>query len=122
MYPLKYCRALWILKISPKSRVSSFSILCPTTRYEQTGQNCTLEDVAKEISTRLGKQVVCKPVSSEEVLPKSTLQHVELLSDLVTEGMDRMLYYYNRSLNILRWVLGRGPTTWAALLCRDIQG
>ncbi|GBE77182.1 NAD(P)-binding protein [Sparassis latifolia] len=119
------------LDLQDLAEVARLVILDPVphnrARYELTGQNCTLEDITKEISTRLGRQVVCKPVSREEVLlPKSTLQHAELLSDLAVEGMDRMLYYYDKrgipgNYNVLRWLLGREPTTWADLLRRDIQ-
>lgn len=64
-------------------------------RYELVGQNYTFQDVAKEFSYRLGKEVVCKRVTREEAAARGAL-HLRAQRDYALEALDRMLYYYDR--------------------------
>ncbi|KZT71796.1 NAD(P)-binding protein [Daedalea quercina L-15889] len=85
------------------------------SRYELCGQNCTIEDVARELSAHIGKKIAIKNISSEEALA-----HFGQSGGYGVEAGDRMLYYYNKrgipgNTNVLRWLLGREPTTWKAL-------
>ncbi|KAL6303958.1 NAD-P-binding protein [Sparassis latifolia] len=89
-------------------------------RYELVGQNCTFEDVAKEISKHTGKKIICAPIAREAIV--STVKY----GQYAQEALDRMLYYYDTrgipgNNNVLRWLLGHEPTTWGALLRRDLK-
>ncbi|OCH93995.1 NAD-P-binding protein [Obba rivulosa] len=96
-------------------------------RYDLVGQNCTYEDVALELSSYLGKTIPCEQVPRDQAVKKA-LGHVKIHGDdYAAEALDRMLYYYDKrgipgTSNITRWLLGREPTSWAALIRRDLQG
>lgn len=92
-------------------------------RYELVGQNCTFEDLARILSAHLGHKVTVKRINREDVV---TGMHVVTQGDYAVETLDRMLYYYDRrgipgNNNVLRWLLGRAPTTWEGLLKRDLS-
>lgn len=92
-------------------------------RYELVGQNCTFEDVADAFSSYLGREVICEQVPREQAV--SGLGHLNVQGDYAAEALDRMLYYYDKrgilgNSNVLRWLLGREPTTWASMLRRDL--
>ncbi|KAI9001261.1 NAD(P)-binding protein [Trametes punicea] len=94
-------------------------------RYELVGQNCAYDDVAKEISAQTGKQIKVELVPRDQILGKSDV-HMRLAEDYAKEGMDRMLYYYDKrgipgNINTVRWLLGREPTSWAGRIRRDLQ-
>jgi len=91
-------------------------------RYELVGQNGTLEDVAREVSSHLGREITCNPVPREVVIEHG-LHGAQ--DDYAAEAFDRMLYYYEKrgipgNSNVLRWLLGREPVTWAAFLQREL--
>lgn len=92
-------------------------------RYELVGQNCTFEDLARILSAHLGHEVTVKRINREDVV---TGMHVVTQGDYAVETLDRMLYYYDRrgipgNNNVLRWLLGRAPTTWEGRLKRDLS-
>jgi len=96
-------------------------------RYDLVGQNCTYEDVAREVSSYLGKRIPCEQVPREQALQR-TLGHVkiDIQGHYAAEALDRMLYYYDKrgipgNPNITKWLLGREPTTWAELIRRDLN-
>ncbi|KZT07064.1 NAD-P-binding protein [Laetiporus sulphureus 93-53] len=94
-------------------------------RYELIGQNCTQEDVARELSSHLGRQIKCELVPREQILDRGVFAFT-LQGDYAAEALDRMLYYYDKrgipgNNNVLRWLLGREPTTWTALIRRELQ-
>ena len=60
-------------------------------RYELSAQNCTLEDVARELSTHVGKSITVEKVSTEKALA-----HVKVSTSYGVESVDRMLYYYDK--------------------------
>lgn len=106
-------------------------------RYEVVGQNLTLEDVARVVSTSAGKEVVCHQVPRDQIIPKSIID-VKVQGPYMQEGLDRMLYYYDTrcvwlffiscifahvqrrgipgNSNNVRWLLGREPRSWEVLV------
>ena len=64
-------------------------------RYDLVSENATFEDVAREISKAAGKSIRVEPISREQMLGRAAT-HLSLASDYATEGMDRMLYYYDK--------------------------
>ncbi|KAH9935772.1 NAD-P-binding protein [Fomitopsis serialis] len=85
-------------------------------RYELVGENCSMEDIARKLSAHLGKEIAVQ---------KAT-EHPKLPSGYMVETMDRMLFYYDRrgipgNNNVTRWLLGREPTTWKALIQREAK-
>ncbi|KAI0663105.1 NAD(P)-binding protein [Cubamyces menziesii] len=94
-------------------------------RYELVGENCTYEDVARLISAHTGKQIKIVLVPREKIIGSSDI-HVAFPDDNSVEGLDRMLYYYDKrgipgNSNTVRWLLDRDPTSWAARIRRDLQ-
>ncbi|KAJ3543516.1 hypothetical protein NM688_g5845 [Phlebia brevispora] len=103
------------------AEVARLVILDPAShnraRYEIVGQNITLEDVAKIISTCAGKPVECRQVPRAEAVPRGLVPIHGAQGAYAKEGLDRMLYYYDTrgipgNNNTVRWLLGRQPTTW----------
>jgi len=92
-------------------------------RYELLGCVGTYAEVAKTLSKKSGKTVTVKQVPVEDVAARAnTTGH-----PYFTEGMKRMLFYYNtRGLtgnpNVLRWLLGKNPSTWDDYLNRVLPG
>ena len=68
-------------------------------RYELVGENCTFEDVARYISKQTGKETTVEPISRDQVVGRGAT-HVNVVSDYTAEGLDRMLYYYDKRQEI----------------------
>ena len=64
-------------------------------RYELAGENCTFEDVARYISEQTGKAIKVEPISRDQVVGRGAT-HVNVTGEYGAEGLDRMLYYYDR--------------------------
>ncbi|KAI0771926.1 NAD-P-binding protein [Trametes elegans] len=117
------------LDLEDLAAVARLVILDPSphtrARYELVGQNCTYEDIAREITAQTGKQVKVEHVQREKVLGVYAA-HLHLTTPYGVEGLDRMLYYYDRrgipgNSNTVRWLLGREPTSWAGRISRDLR-
>ena len=68
-------------------------------RYELVGENCTFEDVARYISEQTGKEITVESISRDQVVGRGAT-HVNVVSDYTAEGLDRMLYYYDKRQGI----------------------
>ena len=64
-------------------------------RYDLVSENATFEDVAREISKAAGKEIKIETISRDQILGRSAM-HVNVSSDYATEGLDRMMYYYDK--------------------------
>jgi len=117
------------LDLADLAAVARLVLLDPTphnrARYELVGQNASINDVARYISEHLGRKIEATLVPRDKVL--AAMPHaLHLEGEMEKEGLDRMLYYYDRrgipgNNNVLRWLLGREPTDWPTLLKRDLQ-
>ena len=65
-------------------------------RYDLVGENATFEDVAREISSAVGEGV-----TQDQILGKGAL-HLTTLVDCQVEGLDRMMFYYDKRWNIVQ--------------------
>ena len=64
-------------------------------RYELVGENITLEDVAKTIGKCAGKTIPAEQVPRDQVVPRS-LVPAKAQGAYAKDGLDRMLYYYDK--------------------------
>jgi nucleoside-diphosphate-sugar epimerase len=110
-------------------------------RYELVGENRTLEEVATLMSEALGKKVEAFVTPRHEAVEKfSKEKGITTLNG--KDNFERMLFYYDKryadtslahtradfflcrgipgNTNILRWLLGREPTTWKQLIERAL--
>ncbi|EJF62915.1 NAD(P)-binding protein [Dichomitus squalens LYAD-421 SS1] len=117
------------LDLQDLAEIARLVILSPgqhnRARYDLVGENATFEDVAREISTAAGKDIKIESILRDQVMSKGAT-HLNIASDYGTEGLSRMLFYYDRrgipgSNNIARWLLGREPTSISGRIRRDIQ-
>ncbi|TFY76903.1 hypothetical protein EWM64_g7113 [Hericium alpestre] len=89
-------------------------------RYELISVNGTYHDVAKAFTACAGKEVKCMQVEPEVAL--KPFEARGMIRDLwVRDALGRMFAYYNEhglpgSPNILRWLLGREPSTWPDMI------
>ncbi|KAJ3009159.1 hypothetical protein NUW54_g2883 [Trametes sanguinea] len=87
------------LDLEDLAAVARLVLLNPTehnlARYELVGENCTYEDVARAISAQTGQQIKVELVPRDKIVGKSDV-HMNLSGDYAREGMDRMLYYYDK--------------------------
>lgn len=89
------------LDLDDLARVARLAILDPEAhgraRYELVGENCTYEDVAKEIEKQTGRAVRIEGVPREEVARLGgTHISASLATTYAVEGLGRMLYYYDK--------------------------
>ncbi|OBZ76940.1 NAD(P)H azoreductase [Grifola frondosa] len=86
------------LDLQDLAAVARLVILDPAShnraRYELVGQNATFEDIAREISSYVGKEIKCEQISREQAVSMG-IAPVKLRSDYAVEGLDRMFYYYD---------------------------
>ena len=91
------------LDLEDLAAVARLALLDPAAhnraRYELVGENCTLEDVARYISQQTGKEITVEPISRDQVVGRGAT-HVNVVSDYTAEGLDRMLYYYDKRQGI----------------------
>ena len=95
MYP-KPASAMYIC--SPAAALGTLSVRTVSGRGmsgNMVSENATFEDVAREISKAAGKSIRVEPISREQMMGRAAT-HLSLASDYATEGMDRMLYYYDK--------------------------
>ncbi len=87
------------LDLEDLAAIARVVLLDPVThnraRYELVGENCTFEDVARYISEQAGKDITVEPISRDQVLRRGAT-HVNIAGDYGVEGLDRMLYYYDK--------------------------
>lgn len=86
-------------------------------RYELLGCVGTYNEVAEIMSKKMGKSIEIERISMEQAAARLGPH------PYTQEAMRRMLYYYDirgltGSPNILRWLLGRAPSTWEDYLDR----
>jgi hypothetical protein len=87
--------------------------------YELVGQTCTHEDIARDIGIYSNKsEVECVRIDRRDFVGDDGANEYE------ADVMERTLLYYERrgvtgNSNILRWLLGRAPTTFSVMLHRD---
>ncbi|KAI0650086.1 NAD-P-binding protein [Trametes meyenii] len=117
------------LDLEDLAAVARLVILDPAphnrARYELVGENCTYEDVARTIAVQMGKDAKVEQVPRGRILGRGAT-HVQISNDYGQEGLERMLFYYDKrgipgNNNTVRWLLGREPTTWADRVRRDLQ-
>jgi len=89
-------------------------------RYELLGCLGTYNEVAEIMSKRVGKSIAVERVPVEEAAARMSSHPYS------QEASRRMLYYYDTrgltgSPNILRWLLGRDPSTWDTYLDRALD-
>ncbi|RPD61862.1 NAD-P-binding protein [Lentinus tigrinus ALCF2SS1-7] len=116
------------LDLEDLAAVARLVLLDPAThnraRYELVGENCTFVDVARYISEQAGKEIKVEPILRDQALRKGAT-HVTVAGDYGAEGLDRMLYYYDKrgipgNSNTVKWLLGREATTWPGRIRRDL--
>ena len=64
-------------------------------RYELAGENCTFEDVARYLSEATGKAIQVERIGMDQVVGRGAI-HVNFADSYGLEGLDRMMYYYDR--------------------------
>jgi len=89
-------------------------------RYELLGCVGSYNEVADIIGKKIGKSVKVEQIPAEQAAAASTSHPYS------QDAMKRMMYYYNtRGLtgnsNVLRWLLGREPSTWNEYLDRVLK-
>lgn len=88
------------LDLQGLAEITRFVILDPKrhnrARYDLVGENATFEDVAREISSAVGKEI-----TQDQILGKGAL-HLTTLADCQVEGLDRMMFYYDKGWNIVQ--------------------
>ncbi|TFY83144.1 hypothetical protein EWM64_g867 [Hericium alpestre] len=98
-------------------------------RYELVGVNCTYADVAQALTIYSlehgGEPVECVRVPKEVAL-KAMEDRGVIRDDFGRRALEVMFDYYDTrgipgSTNILRWLLGREPTTWEGLIKRELD-
>ncbi|TFY51609.1 hypothetical protein EVG20_g10922 [Dentipellis fragilis] len=96
-------------------------------RYELVGQNLTYDEVA-QVFTKFNKTRGGPAVESVKIEQEAFFARFEVggrrLESWTKNAFHRMMTYYDErglpgSTNILRYLLGREPTTWKALLERE---
>ncbi|KAI0089559.1 NAD-P-binding protein [Irpex rosettiformis] len=117
------------LDLEDNAAIASLILLDPTphnrARYELVGENTTLEDVAKLLEDISGKSITCEPLAREQLIA-SIAKKGGPEAENFAEGLDRMLYYYDKrgipgNPNTVRWLLGREPTSWRAVIERALK-
>ena len=89
--------------------------------YQLVGQTCSHEDIARDIGVYSNKaEVECVRVDRRDFVGDGSANEYE------ADVLDRVLLYYERrgvtgNSNVLRWLLGRSPTTFSVMLHRDYQ-
>ncbi|CDO74008.1 hypothetical protein BN946_scf185043.g57 [Trametes cinnabarina] len=87
------------LDLEDLAAVARLVILNPAphnrARYELAGANRTYEEVAREISAQARKQITVELIPRGNIIGKSDI-HMKLADDYSREGLDRMLYYYDK--------------------------
>ncbi|TFK95817.1 hypothetical protein BDV98DRAFT_516937 [Pterulicium gracile] len=89
--------------------------------YQLVGQTCSHEDIARDIGVYSNKaEVECVRVDRRDFVGDGSTNEYE------ADVLDRVLLYYERrgvtgNSNVLRWLLGRSPTTFSVMLHRDYQ-
>lgn len=63
--------------------------------YDLTGENSTLEDVARELSAHLGKEIAINRVPAHVALEQG-LARMKLSNSWSVDALDRMLFYCDR--------------------------
>jgi len=89
--------------------------------YPLVGWNGTYNQVAEALSKKCGKEIKMQQISIDEVM--GPMKDAE---PYFKEGMSLMNFYYNRhgipgNTNVLRWLLGREPSTWETYLERTFN-
>ena len=86
------------LDLNDLAEVTANIILDPVphnlARYELTGENLTVEEVAGVFSAHLGKTV--KAVKPPREATGKAMAHVNVSNEFGIDALDRMLYYYDR--------------------------
>ncbi|KAF8582168.1 NAD(P)-binding protein [Ramaria rubella] len=106
-------------------RAVIFSPLTHTfATYELVGQNMPYSSVADIIQEESGKPVKCVVLSVKEFVEKTRLVGATA-SEYSQHAAERMMLYCDRwgltgSPNILKWLLGRDPTTWQQYIRREL--
>jgi uncharacterized protein YbjT (DUF2867 family) len=77
----------------------------------------TGHDIAEVLTTVTGTPVLAEEVSVDAVLPEQAPDHT-------IDGFTRLAHHYDRygirgNPNVLRWLLGREPTTFTAYVRRE---
>lgn len=87
------------LDLQDLAEVARLVILDPQrhnrARYDLVGENATFEDVAREISKATGKDIKVESISRDQILGRGAT-HLSALSECQAEGMDRMMFYYDK--------------------------
>ncbi|EPT04614.1 NAD-binding protein [Fomitopsis schrenkii] len=123
------------LDLNDLAEVAAKVILDPAphnrARYELVGENITVEDVARTLSMHLGREIKAERPPREVIISKA-MAHVKFSGEYGADALDRMLYYSQGdahavvrgipgSSNVLRWLLGREPTSWEELIRREVN-
>ncbi|KZT61073.1 NAD(P)-binding protein [Calocera cornea HHB12733] len=89
-------------------------------RYELLGCIGSYNEVADIIASKIGKSVKIERIPAEQAAARAGTH------PYTQEAMRRMYYYYDTrgltgSPNVLRWLLGRDPSTWDSYLDRSFK-
>jgi uncharacterized protein YbjT (DUF2867 family) len=87
------------------------------------GELLSTEDVAALIAARAGVEISCEEVSVPEFV--EWVSGPDGLPGYMVDGLHRLFTYYSRhpllgNPNVLRWLLGREPTTFAQFVDRTL--
>ncbi|KAI0047597.1 NAD-P-binding protein [Auriscalpium vulgare] len=109
--------------------VAAAALLAPAThsraRYELVGENATYADVARALSAAAGKEVEVE-VSDKDTALQGMRDKGIVRDDYGRDALGRMMKYYDErglpgNTNILRWLLGREPTSLKAYIAEELS-
>ena len=69
-------------------------------RYELVGQNCALQDVARQLSKATGKEIACMQPPRDMAVEKF-VKEKGLTAFVEKDGFERMLFYYDKRSELL---------------------
>ncbi|KAF8495063.1 NAD(P)-binding protein [Gautieria morchelliformis] len=106
-------------------------ILSPTrhflAQYELVGQNASYDDVSRTAARVCRRDIQCNVLSREEFIGRMKITG-ELQGEYAEEAIERLIMYSSRwrvglagNANVLRWLLGREPTTWEGYIRRELS-
>ncbi|KIJ23651.1 hypothetical protein M422DRAFT_29076 [Sphaerobolus stellatus SS14] len=93
-------------------------------RYEFVSENVSYDEITRMISDLSGRQVKCDVIPAKDFLSMMNAGG-EIKNEFAEDAILRMMVYYDRwgligNPNVLKWLLGRQPTTWEAYLRREL--
>lgn len=117
------------IDVTDLAQIARLVILDPKqhnlARYELVAQNISYHDIAKLVAKAATKDIQCEILSQKDFIKHMTGSPY-VRNEHAEDSVMRMMVYYDRwgvagNPNILRWLLGREPITWAEYTLREVR-